>query len=51
MQIGVADAGASYLEQHLSWTGRRLGDLLYLSRTTDANESDGLHGLLLHSLR
>jgi hypothetical protein len=44
MQIRVADAGATDLDQHLPWTGRRLGNLLDLSRTTDANKSDGLHG-------
>jgi len=48
MQIRVAYARATDLDQHLSWTGGRLGDVLYLSRTADANKSDGLHGLLLY---
>jgi hypothetical protein len=47
VQIRVADAGATDLDQDLPRAGRRLPDVLYLSGPTDPNKSDGLHGLLL----
>jgi hypothetical protein len=46
MQIRVAYARATDPDHNLPWPGRRLPDALYLSRTTDTNESDGLHRLL-----
>jgi hypothetical protein len=51
VQIRVAYASATDLDQDLSWTGRRRGNLLYLGRMANANKSDGLHGVLLLFLR
>jgi hypothetical protein len=44
MQIRVANACASDPDQHLPRARRWLGNILYFSGATDANESDGLHG-------
>jgi hypothetical protein len=44
MQVGMADACAANPDQDLSWGGGGPGNILYFSRATDADESDGLHG-------
>ena len=46
VQIRVAHAGATDLDQDLPWAWRWLLDVLYLRRATDADKSNGLHGFL-----
>jgi hypothetical protein len=43
VQIGVAHAGTTYLDDDLARAGRRLRNILDLSTSADANESNGLH--------
>ena len=48
VQIRVADTGATDLNQDLAGTRRRLWDVVDPSLATDAEKSDGLHGLSFH---
>src|SRR5690606_36783601 len=44
VQVGMADAGAADLQQHLARAGPRLGQIDHFGRPAGGDEADGFHG-------